>query len=144
MSCLCRNGCSLAYRTSGRGFRAVALCLAKIEPFYWPSDSSSTEILLLTVLLSVFSRQMQAISQGLHLNNFAWVHPCRLHYVYIRFNPSNGAWDHAVNILNIHITTSYMHNTFKALQITMHVCLAGVLKLPIDCLGHSATGLLMF
>ena len=28
----------------GRSFRAVALCLAKIEPFYWPSDSSSTVI----------------------------------------------------------------------------------------------------
>ena len=29
----------------------------------WPSDSSSTEIRLLAVLLSVFSSQMQAISQ---------------------------------------------------------------------------------
>ena len=48
-----------------RGFRAVALCLATIEPFYWPSDSSSTEFRLLPVLLSVFSRQMQALSQGL-------------------------------------------------------------------------------
>ena len=34
----------LAYPRCGRGFRAVALCLAKIEPFYWPSDSSSTVI----------------------------------------------------------------------------------------------------
>ena len=41
---------------AGEGFRAVALCLAKIEPFYWPSDSSSTEIRLLALLLSVFSR----------------------------------------------------------------------------------------
>ena len=65
MSSLCRNGFSLAYPRCGRGFRAVALCLAKIEPFYWPSDSSSTEIRLLTVLLSVFSIHMQAISQAL-------------------------------------------------------------------------------
>ena len=67
MSSLCRNGCSLTYPRYGRGFRAVALCLAKIEPFYWLSDSSraSTEILLLAVLLSVFSSQMQALSQGL-------------------------------------------------------------------------------
>ena len=56
---------SRAYPRCGRGFRAVALCLAKIEPFNWPSDSSSTEIRLLAVLLSGFSRQMQAISQGL-------------------------------------------------------------------------------
>ena len=62
---LCRNGCGLAYPRCGRGFRAVTLCLARIEPFYWPSDSSSTEIRLLTVLLTIFSRQMQAISQGL-------------------------------------------------------------------------------
>ena len=48
-----------------RGFRAVALCLAKIEPFYWPSDSSNTEFRLLDVLLSVFSSLMQALSQGL-------------------------------------------------------------------------------
>ena len=41
---LCQNGCGLAYPRCGRGFRAVALCLAKIEPFYWPSDSSSTVI----------------------------------------------------------------------------------------------------
>ena len=34
----------LAYPRCGRGFRAVALCLAKLEPFYWPSDSSSTVI----------------------------------------------------------------------------------------------------
>ena len=62
---LCRNWCGLAYPRCGRGFRAVTLCLAKIEPFYWLSDSSSTEIRLLAVLLSVISRQMQAISQGL-------------------------------------------------------------------------------
>ena len=62
---LCRNGCSLAYPRSRRGFRAVALCLAKIEPYYWPSDSSSTEIRLLAVLLSVFSSQMQALRPGL-------------------------------------------------------------------------------
>ena len=62
---LCRNRCSLAYPRCGRGFRAIALSLAKIEPFYWPSDSSSTEIQLLAVLLPVFSRQIQAISQGL-------------------------------------------------------------------------------
>ena len=64
---LCRNECGLAYPRCGRGFRAVALCFAKIEPFYWPStaDSSSTDIRLLAVLLSVFSRQMQALSQGL-------------------------------------------------------------------------------
>ena len=43
------------------------LCLAKIEPFYWPSESSSTEIRLLAVLFSVFSRQIQAISQGLRV-----------------------------------------------------------------------------
>ena len=42
----------------------MTLCLAKIEPFYWLSDSSSTEIRLLAVLLSVFSRQIQALSQG--------------------------------------------------------------------------------
>ena len=65
MSSLCRNGCSLVYPRCGRRFRAVALCLAKIEPFYWPSDSSSTEIRLLAVLLSVFSSQMQALRQGL-------------------------------------------------------------------------------
>ena len=65
MSSLCRNGCSLAYPRYGRGFRAVALCLAKIEPFYWPPDSSSTEIRLLAVLFSVFSSQMQALSQDL-------------------------------------------------------------------------------
>ena len=65
MSCLCRNGCSLAYPRCGRGFRAVALCLAKIEPFYWLSDSSNTEIRLLAVLLSLFSSQMQALSQDL-------------------------------------------------------------------------------
>ena len=65
MSSLCQNGCSLAYPRCGRGFRGVALCLAKIEPFYWPSDSSSTEIRLLAVLLTVFSRKIQAISQGL-------------------------------------------------------------------------------
>ena len=41
------------------------LCLAKIEPFYWLSDSSSTEIRLLAVLLSVLSSQIQALSQGL-------------------------------------------------------------------------------
>ena len=44
------------------GFRAAALCLAIIEPFYWPSDSSSTEFWLLAVLLSVFSSQMQVHS----------------------------------------------------------------------------------
>ena len=49
----------------GRGFRAVALCLAKIEPFYWPPFSSSTEIPLLAVLLSVFSSQTQALRPGL-------------------------------------------------------------------------------
>ena len=65
MSSLCRNGCSLAYPRCGRGFRALALCLAKIEPLYWPSHSSSSEFRLLAVLLSVFSRQVQAISQGL-------------------------------------------------------------------------------
>ena len=65
MSSLCRNGCSLAYPGCVRGFRAVALCLAKIEPFYWPSDSSSAEFRLLDVLLSVFSSQMQALSQGM-------------------------------------------------------------------------------
>ena len=43
----------------------MTLCLAKIEPFYWLSDYSSNEILLLAVLLSVFSSQMQALSQGL-------------------------------------------------------------------------------
>ena len=32
---LCRNGCGLAYLRCGRSFRTVALCLAKIEPFYW-------------------------------------------------------------------------------------------------------------
>ena len=48
-----------------RGFRAVAFCLAIIEPFYWPSDSSSTEFRLLAVLLSVFSSQMQVLSVGL-------------------------------------------------------------------------------
>ena len=48
-----------------RGFRAVALCFAIIEPFYWPSDSSSTEFRLLAVLLSVFSSQMQVLSEGL-------------------------------------------------------------------------------
>ena len=47
------------------GFRAAALCLAIIEPFYWPSDSSSTEFRLLAVLLTVFSRQMHAVSQRL-------------------------------------------------------------------------------
>ena len=67
MSSLCRNGCSLAYPWCRRGFRAVALCLAKIEPFYWPSDSSSSKIRLLVVLLSVFSSQMQALSQELRV-----------------------------------------------------------------------------
>ena len=43
----------------------IAVCLAKIEPFYWRSDPSSPEIRLLAVLLSVFSGQMQALSQGL-------------------------------------------------------------------------------
>ena len=42
----------------------MTLCLAKIEPFYWLSDFSSTEIRLLAVLFSVFSRQIQALSQG--------------------------------------------------------------------------------
>ena len=51
-SSLCRNGCSLAFPMCERGFRAVALCFAKTEPFYWPSDSSSTEFRLLAVLLS--------------------------------------------------------------------------------------------
>ena len=55
----------MAYPRCGRGFRAVALCLAKIEPFYWLSDSSNTELRLLAVLLSVFSSQMQALSQDL-------------------------------------------------------------------------------
>ena len=41
---LCQNGCGLAHPRRGRGFRPVALCLAKLEPFYWPSDSSSTVI----------------------------------------------------------------------------------------------------
>ena len=49
----------------GRDLRAVALCVAKIEPFYWPPVSSSTEIRLVAVLLSVISSQMQVISQGL-------------------------------------------------------------------------------
>ena len=62
---LCRNWCGLAYPRCGRGFRAVTLCLAKIEPFYWLSDSSSTEIRLLAVLLTIFSGQMQAIRLGL-------------------------------------------------------------------------------
>ena len=62
---LCLNGCGLAYPRCGRGSGALALCLAKIEPFYWPSDSSSSEFRLLAVLLSVISRQMQAISHGL-------------------------------------------------------------------------------
>ena len=35
MGSLCRNGCGLAYLRCGRSFRPVALCLAKIEPFYW-------------------------------------------------------------------------------------------------------------
>ena len=67
MGSLCRNWSGLAYPRCGRDFRAVALvlCLAKIEPFYWPSDSSSTEFRLLAVLLTVFSRQMQAVSQRL-------------------------------------------------------------------------------
>ena len=65
MGSLCGNWSGLAYPRCGRGFRAVALCLATIEPFHWPSDFSSTEIRLLAVLLSVFSRQMQALSQGL-------------------------------------------------------------------------------
>ena len=65
MGSLCRNGCGLAYPRCGRGFRAVALCLAKIEPFNWPSDSSSIEFRLLDVLLTVFSCQMQVLSQGL-------------------------------------------------------------------------------
>ena len=65
MSSLYRNGCSLAYPWCRSAFRAVALCLAKIEPFYWPPDSSSTEIRLLDVLLSVFSSQMQDLSKGL-------------------------------------------------------------------------------
>ena len=42
VSSLCRNGCGLAYPRCGRGLRAVALSLAKIVPFYWPSDTSST------------------------------------------------------------------------------------------------------
>ena len=63
MGSLCRNGYDLTFPKCGRGFRAVALCLAKIEPFYWPSDSSSAEFRILAVLLSVFSRQMQALSQ---------------------------------------------------------------------------------
>ena len=62
---LFRKRCSLAYPRCGRGFRAVALCLAKIVPLYWPSDSSRTEIRILAVLLSVFSGQMQTISQVL-------------------------------------------------------------------------------
>ena len=41
---LCRNGCGLVYPRCGRGLRAAALSLAKIVPFYWPSDSSSTVI----------------------------------------------------------------------------------------------------
>ena len=65
MSSLGRNGCSLAYRRCGRGFRAVALSFAKIDPFYWPSDSYRTEIRLLAVLLPVLSRQKQAVSQRL-------------------------------------------------------------------------------
>ena len=64
MGSLCRNRCSLAYPRCGRGFRDVDLCLAKIEPFYWPLDSSSTEIRLLAVFLSVFSSPMHALSQG--------------------------------------------------------------------------------
>ena len=54
MGSLCRNGCGLAYPRCGRGFRAVALCLAKIEPFYgyWLS-------------CSVFSSQMHVLSPGL-------------------------------------------------------------------------------
>ena len=50
---------SVAWHILGAGgFRAVALCLAKIEPFYWPSDSSSTEIRLLVILhaLCVFEQ----------------------------------------------------------------------------------------
>ena len=65
MGSLCRNGYGLAYPKCGIGFRAVALTLATIEPFYWPSDSFSTEIRLLATLLSVFLSQMQALSQGL-------------------------------------------------------------------------------
>ena len=41
---LCAEMGGLAYPRCRRGFRAVALCLAKVEPFYWPSDSSSTVI----------------------------------------------------------------------------------------------------
>ena len=67
MGSLCRNECGLAYPKFGRGFSAVALCLAKIEPFYWPTavDSSSTEIRQLAVLLSVFSSLMQVFNEGL-------------------------------------------------------------------------------
>ena len=43
----------------------MALSLATIELFYWLSDSSITKIRLLAVLLSVFSRQMQALSKGM-------------------------------------------------------------------------------
>ena len=53
---LCRNESGLTYPRCRRGFRAVALCFAKIEPiFHWPTDYSSTEIRLLPVLLTVFS-----------------------------------------------------------------------------------------
>ena len=38
------NGCVLAYPRCGRNFRPLALCLATIEQFYWPLDSSSTVI----------------------------------------------------------------------------------------------------
>ena len=41
---LCRSGWGFMYPRFGRSFRPVGLCLAEIEPFYWPSDSSNTVI----------------------------------------------------------------------------------------------------
>ena len=39
-----RNGCGLVYPKCGRSFRLRALCLAKIEPFYWPTDCCNAVI----------------------------------------------------------------------------------------------------
>ena len=40
MGSLYRNWWGVVYPRYGRSFRPVALCMAELEPFYFPSDSS--------------------------------------------------------------------------------------------------------
>ena len=59
----------------GRGFRAVALCLAKIDPFYWPSDSYSTEIRLGLSCSLCFRDKCRLLAKGCGFLVQKWVWP---------------------------------------------------------------------